>query len=369
MNSIRVMQLGSPTGLYGAERWILALIRHLDSTKVESIVSVIRDAPDLTAPLCTKAQELGFRTHIFEAYGRLNCSAIKQLRQFILSEEIQILHTHGYKTDIIGLLATLRTSCRVVSTPHGWSLHAGIKLKAYEALDRAVFPFFNAVAPLSDTIFNDLSKLPYLRSKLYLIRNSVDLSEIDAINSIPDQILSWKNDGYFIIGYIGQLITGKGLDILLEAFSKLVIPKKKLILLGGGAQRQDLEEIVSSLEIQNEVAFLGFRDDRLNFLKGFDIFVLPSRSEGIPRCLMEAMAAQVTVIASDIPGCTDLIKHEQTGLLFEVDNVESLLNRLNQCTNIYERIKLSQGGRDFITSNFSAHSMAYQYQKLYEKIL
>ncbi|MBK8653195.1 MAG: glycosyltransferase [Haliscomenobacter sp.] len=69
------------------------------------------------------------------------------------------------------------------------------------------------------------------------------------------------------------------------------------------------------------MAFLGFRDDRLNFLKGFDIFVLPSRSEGIPRCLMEAMAAQVTVIASDIPGCTDLIKHEQTGLLFEVDNV------------------------------------------------
>ena len=141
----------------------------------------------------------------------------------------------------------------------------------------------------------------------------LDVYKRQAINSIPDQILSWKNDGYFIIGYIGQLITGKGLDILLEAFSKLVIPKKKLILLGGGAQRQDLEEIVSSLEIQNEVAFLGFRDDRLNFLKGFDIFVLPSRSEGIPRCLMEAMAAQVTVIASDIPGCTDLIKHEQTG--------------------------------------------------------
>lgn len=366
---IRVLHLGSPTGLYGAERWILALIRHLDPTQVDSIVSVICDDPDLTAPLCQEAQALGFRIRIFEAFGRVNWSAIGQLRQFILSENVQILHTHGYKTDIIGLLATRNTSCRLLSTPHGWSVQAGIKLRVYEALDRAIFPFFSAIAPLSEAIFEELKKIPYLRNKLYLIRNGVDLTEIDAVDAVATEIATWKAEDYFVVGYIGQIIPRKGLNILLEAFAKLEIPKKKLILLGEGDYRQELEKIAANLHIQNEIKFLGFRDDRLSFLKGFNVFVLPSRLEGIPRCLMEAMAAQIPVIASNIAGCTDLIKHEQTGLLFELDNVDSLLNRLSQCTNPNIRIKLTQGGRDFIVANFSADLMACEYQKLYEKIL
>ncbi|MER2603607.1 MAG: glycosyltransferase, partial [Candidatus Competibacter phosphatis] len=103
--------------------------------------------------------------------------------------------------------------------------------------------------------------------------------------------------------------------------------------------------------------------------KGFDIFVLPSRLEGIPRCLMEAMAARVPVIASNIPGCTDLIKHEQTGLLFELDNVESLVNRLIQYMNPNLRKKLGQSGRNFIVTNYSASLMAQRYQKLYGQLL
>lgn len=131
MPKYKVMHLGNPTGLYGAERWILAFIRHLDSAQVDSIVSVIRDDPTLTAPLCREAQILGFNTRIFEAYGRVNWSAISQLRRFLISEDIQILHTHGYKTDVIGLLATWRTPCRLISTPHGWSAQAGFKIKIY----------------------------------------------------------------------------------------------------------------------------------------------------------------------------------------------------------------------------------------------
>jgi glycosyltransferase involved in cell wall biosynthesis len=366
---IRVLQLGSPTGLYGAERWILALVRHLDPAEVESIISVIQDDPALAAPLCQEAQALGFRTHVFNAYGRFNWSAVSQLRQFILKNDVQILHTHGYKTDIIGLLAVWSTSCKIVSTPHGWSVHAGTMLKIYEAIDRAIFPFFDVVAPLSDTIFNDLKKLPGLRRKLHVIRNGVDLSEIDAEKTLATEIAAWKGKDSFVIGYIGQLIPRKGLILLLKAFAKLTMPKKKLVILGEGNQREELERLSSNLRIQDDVAFFGFRDDRLKFLKSFDVFVLPSRLEGIPRCLMEAMAARIPVIASNIPGCTDLIQHDQTGLLFELDNIESLLDCLNQCMNLETRIRLGRGGRNFIIANYSASSMARQYQNLYKRVL
>lgn len=369
LNGIRVMQLGSPMGLYGAERWILALVRHLDPSEVESIVSVIRDDSALSVALCDQANALGFRTEIFEAYGRVNWSAVSQLRKYLLGNGVQILHTHGYKTDIIGLLATWRTPCRLVSTPHGWSVQAGIMLRLYESIDRAVFPLLDAVAPLSEAIFDDLKSLPGLRNKLHLIRNAVDVSEIDGVTSVAAEIAKWKTDGQFVLGYIGQIIPRKCLNVLLEAFARLAMPRKKLAILGEGSQRDELERLAMSLGIRDDVAFFGFRKDRLTFLRGFDVFVLPSRLEGIPRCLMEAMAARIPVVASDISGCTDLINHGHTGLLFQLGNVESLLGCLTKCMEQHVRFQLGQRGRDFVVVNYSAASMAMRYQSLYRGLV
>lgn len=108
---IRVLHLGSPTGLYGAERWILALVNNMDRTRVESAVAVIRDDPNLGADLCTEAGRQGFRTHVFEARGKVNWSAVRMLKGYLQAERIDVLHTHGYKTDVIGLLAARGTAC------------------------------------------------------------------------------------------------------------------------------------------------------------------------------------------------------------------------------------------------------------------
>lgn len=362
---IRVMQLGSPTGLYGAERWILALVRHLNPSRVESIVASIRDAPELTAPLCGLADSLGFRTQIFDAPGKFNWSAVSQLRRYIVANDVQVLHTHGYKTDVIGLLATRGTPCRIVSTPHGWSAQAGLALKVYEAIDRTVFPFFDAVVPLSEALFDELKAIPGIHSKLHLIQNGVDITEIDAVQEVADELAAWKRDGNFIVGYIGQLIPRKGLSVLFRAFSKLTLPKKKLVLLGEGPQRRELEELATGLGIGEHVRFLGFREDRLAFLRGFDVFVLPSSLEGIPRCLMEAMAARVAVVASDIPGCTDLITDGRTGFLFKLNSEDALVTHLADLANPDARDAVARGGREFVVANYSAASMATKYEGLY----
>lgn len=368
-SGIRVMQLGSPTGLYGAERWILALVRHLNPGAVESIVASIRDATEVTAPVCGLAASLGFRTQIFDAPGKVNWSAVSQLRRYILANDVQVLHTHGYKTDVIGLLATRGTPCRIVSTPHGWSVQAGLALKVYEAIDRGVFPFFDAVVPLSEGIFDALKLVPGIRARLHLIRNGVDISEIDAVHEVADELAAWKKDGNFIVGYIGQLIIRKRLPVLLRAFARLTAPKKKLVLLGDGPQRQELEALAMTLGIGDHVRFFGFRDDRLAFLRGFDVFALPSSLEGIPRCLMEAMAARVAVVASDIPGCRDLVSHGRTGLMFGLDSEEALAERLTDLANPEARDAVARQGREFVVANYSAAAMAAQYERLYRSLL
>jgi glycosyltransferase involved in cell wall biosynthesis len=370
LSKIRVLQLGSPTGLYGAERWILALIKHLDPEKVESRVAVIKDDPSLETPLCREAERLGFSSYCIEAYGKVNFSAARQLRDLIRREDIDILHSHGYKTDLIGLLATRATKCKIISTPHGWSKQADFKLMCYEMLDRCAFPFFDAVVPLSDDLFKSLRAIPWLNGKLSLIRNGVDTSEIDSVKEVAKELMQFRNEGNFIIGYIGQLISRKGIDILLDAVSRLSFENWRLAIIGEGESRRSLESRAKELKISDKVCFFGFREDRIAFLRGLDLFALPSRLEGIPRCLMEAMAAGVPVIASDIPGCRDLVTHGRTGLLFPVNDNHILADRIETiCSDKALRNSLALRGREFINSRFSAVRMTGEYTQLYRTLI
>ena len=366
---IRVLQLGSPTGLYGAERWILALVNNIDRTKIDAEVAVILDDPTLNADLCKQAERIGIPTTVFEAYGRFNWSAVKQVKAHIVKNRIDILHTHGYKTDVVGIFATRGTNCKIITTPHGWSTNAGFKLKIYEAFDRSAFFFFDRVVPLSEDLYNGLRTIPFVQKKLQLIPNGVDLSDIDQVSVIADEILEWKSKGYFIIGYIGQLILRKDLDVLIRTLARVDSKKWRLAIIGDGEARHGLSQLVRDTGLDDCVRFFGFRSDRLSFLKGFDAFALPSRLEGVPRCLMEAMACRVPVVASDIPGCRDLVKHGQTGLLFMPGSVEALYEVLTLLmSDSVLRSQLVSNARYAIEAEWSASSMAKSYAQLYREL-
>lgn len=366
---IRVLHLGSPSGLYGAERWILALIKHLPVNSVYSVVGAIRDASGLgEIPLCREAGRLGFDTVEFEAQGKLSLSAIREIRAYIRANDIHVLHTHGYKTDIIGCIAAVGLRCKHVSTPHGWSANAGLKLQIYEKADRIAFQFIDIVAPLSPDLSAGLARIPGLSRKLVMIRNGVDLSEIDAAREASINKSPMEREG-FVIGYIGQLIVRKQLDILLRAYYALDIPDKYLWIVGDGPQSSELSELNDSLGGDQRVQFLGFREDRLSLLSRFDVFVLPSSLEGIPRCLMEALGMGTPVVASDIPGTTELIRHRRTGLLFDCGNVESLTNALNTIAkDAALRESVTQNGRTLIDERYSAKVMGLRYSQLYSML-
>jgi glycosyltransferase involved in cell wall biosynthesis len=366
---IRVLHLGSPTGLYGAERWILALVRHLSAAHIESIVGTIKDAPGEIPPLCQQAAAGGLRTAIFESHGKLSSSAVRLLDEFIRANQVDILHTHGYKADILGWLGARGTGCKVVSTPHGWSAEAGLKVAIYESLDRLVFYFLDAVVPLSTDMYTALSRLPGLRRKLQLIGNGVDLSELDAAATAATELTPWKQSGDHIIGYIGQLIPRKNVDVLIRAFHLLPFANRRLCIVGEGPQRAELENLAARLGESARVRFFGYRTDRLALLRQFDAFVLASQLEGTPRCLLEAMAAGVCVIGSDIPGCRNLIEPGRTGLLFRVGDVGGLAQMLQRLfSEPNQRAALARAGQVLVRAQFSAEAMAARYAELYQRL-
>lgn len=211
-------------------------------------------------------------------------------------------------------------------------------------------------------------------NKTHFIRNGVDLKEVDqALHALPVGAQKEAgNCGTKTIGFIGQMIPRKGLGDLLQCFDRLHQnhPKYRLQLLGDGRQRAELEELAASLESGNAIEFLGFRNDRLALLSQFDLFVMTSSLEGIPRCMMEAMAVGIPVVAYDIPGVDQLIEHETTGLLAPLGDQEALAGC---CERVLEDKTLARtlahAARNRIDMDYSAARMAKEYEALFQNLL
>lgn len=355
--------------MFGAERWILALARHLDEKQVATIVGVLHDEPGRPAPLSEHAARLGLQVAVFDAPGRTSLAAIPKLRRFIREQRIDVVHSHGYKTDVVAVLARRGLRCKLVSTPHGWSASAGFRLRVYEALDRVAFAGCDAIVPLSEDLAAGLSWLPWARGRVHLISNGVDLSEVADSQQVVPELAALRARGVEVYGYIGQLIARKRLDTLIRAFASLQGEGRRLYLVGDGPQRAELEELASSLGQSDRIRFTGFREDRLDYLRGFDVFVLPSSLEGIPRCVMEAMAAGIPVVASDIEGSRALIRNGDTGLLFDAGSHTQLARQIVSLMHDHAlRERLVASARVRVQECFSAAGMAAEYMRLYRRL-
>jgi glycosyltransferase involved in cell wall biosynthesis len=366
--SLRVLHLGGSGRMYGAERWILALLAHLPPA-IESIVGVIQDTPGIAPELCAAATRGGHRAVVFEGRGKLSLAAIGGIRRFVRANAVDVLHAHGYKADLIALLAAFGTRCRTIATPHGWSARAGPRVATYEALDRLAFTLFDAVVPLSRALHAQLARRPGLASRLHLIENGVDLADIDAAPR-DAELQAQRASGHRLVGYVGQLIPRKRVDTLIRAFAGLVFPDARLVLVGDGPERPALESLARNLGLQQRVQFYGFRDDRIALMKCLDLFVLPSALEGIPRCLMEAMASGTAVIASDIPGCRDLVEDGVCGSLFDPGDHARLREVLESLlTNDARRRLMADEGCRRVRREHSAEAMASRYAKVYADLV
>ncbi len=170
----------------------------------------------------------------------------------------------------------------------------------------------------------------------------------------------------FLIGYIGRLIEDKGIHTLIRAVSLYKGNDWNLIIIGEGEYKENLVSLCEELGVSGKVKFLGFREDRLAYLKAFNVFCLPSYSEGIPRSVMEAMSADVPVVVSNIDGCKVLVKDRVTGMLHEVNDETDLYKKLLELQeNDMLKKAITRNAKNLIKEKYSAVRMSKEYQDLY----
>ena len=171
-----------------------------------------------------------------------------------------------------------------------------------------------------------------------------------------------------VIGSLGRLTEQKGYDVLVRALQKL--PTAELVLVGDGPQRGQLQALAAELGVTDRLRITGWAADARAHLEEFDIFALPSRWEGMPLGILEAMHAGLPVLASDVGSVSEAVADGETGYLVAPDDLErvcELLGRLLDAPQL--RLRMGEQGRLTARERFTDTIMAARYEALYGKVL
>jgi glycosyltransferase involved in cell wall biosynthesis len=224
---------------------------------------------------------------------------------------------------------------------------------AYQRVDKIIFNSYN-VAEKNDWIKN--------KNKV-VIYNVFDVEKIRRMQGKVElrRILNLKND-YFYIVFVGSLVSRKGVNLLIESFIKVANPKLKLLIVGTGPLEENLKKISANDE---RIEFLGYRENAIEYIKASDLLILPSFSEGIPNVIIEALACETPVIATDVDGIPEIIKHKKSGLLIKPCSVEEIKKSIEYAViNYQEMISFAQEGRK-IVEKFKRETIIFQFEELF----
>ena len=302
---------------------------------------------------------------------------LELLRNF-KNSKIHLVHTHKYKDTILAAPAAKMYGIpRVVRTVHGlrepFSGLDAFKMHLYEAVESTVHRCcVDSIIGVSSQIESKY-KAEGGVSRVTCIRNGIDLEgkpvQTDRCRTRKDLGV---DSGTCLIGTVGRLTPVKGISCLLEA-ARLLLGQGanvKVLVVGDGSIRKDLEAQAHDLGISENVVFLGHREDTGELLQALDIFVLPSLSEGVPMALLEAMAASRAVVASRVGGVPEIVEDGFQGFLVEPMDVKGLVEK---CLRLMESPDLSrrmgEQARKRVEREFSATAMADRIVSVYRDLL
>jgi glycosyltransferase involved in cell wall biosynthesis len=368
MTTRRVLQLMSSGGYYGAENMAMQLSLALRRLNHEPIIGVFRNAHRPNTELIEEARRRGFQVEMIDCKGKIDFRAISTIRNCILQNQIDVVHSHGYKADIYACLAVRGTNTTLVATCHNWPGKA-LALKLYAMLDRFFLRRFPAIAAVSTVVRDALVRSGVPNERIRLVQNGIDTESFSKGQPILKQLPQLQ--GKKVVGFVGRLAEEKGLAYLMLAAQSIVREDRNVafVFAGEGAYRDGLCNLAKRLDLENHVVLLGKRSDLADVYASLDVLVLPSLSEGVPMVVLEAMAAGKPVLATRVGGIPQVIEDERTGLLVEPADAAQLtiaLKRLLASPGLCEQ--LGQRGRDRVLAHYSARSMAEVYLTMYREI-
>ena len=368
----KILHLISSGGLYGAEKVLLSLGECSQKGGLLTYVGALRDVRHPHIEVINEAHERGLPTLILESEGRFDIRTVFRLKKYLVDTHIDILHTHNYKSDIVGFLAAKLAGKRWVATNHVWH-RTDKKLAVYESLDAFFLKFADKVIAVSEEIKKDLVNKNLREQRVKVISNGIEISRFDR-SIVPDDYkrsLGLSSED-FVISIIGRLSKEKGHEVFLKAVKEITPDKEhiKFLIVGDGPLQDFLSTMIKEFNLSGNVIFTGVRQDMPFIYASTDILVNSSYIEGLPMTILEAMASRVPIIATRVGGVPQVIHHGKNGILLEPGNVQELVEAIKDLMgNPSKRESLAQQAYNDVFAHFSAERMANDYREIYKEVL
>ncbi len=313
----------------------------------------------------------GVPTRILESRGRFNLGFLLQLIKLIRSENIVLIHAHLLGAAVYSAMAGWLTRTPVIATFHGMvdvSPNERFRKLKLWIMDRAIYKYVTVSQGLMRVIASENLLQP---SKTTVIYNGIPSHRYSGDKS--DELRSSLdiNEDSIIAGCLGNVRPAKGYDVLIEAMSILKDEYPRLKIVVAGHKKPELMDkldvLIKEKNLTDDIFFIGYQDNSASFLKGLDLFLLPSTSEGFSISTIEAMACGLPMVVTRCGGPEEIVEHEVTGIMVEPGNAEDFsagIKRLLSDTTLSQR--LAQSGPAAVNKKFSEELMLQSYKELYE---
>lgn len=313
-STLAVMHVAAPGSVGGLERVVQSLaIGHARRGHDISVVSVLTPDDPSPHPFAEPLRKAGVEVHEVRCPSRAALKERRAVGELMARVRPQVVHTHGYRPDILHATTARALSIPTVTTEHG-TCNLGGKTAVYEWVQRKLFRRFQAVIAVSSPIARTLLGEGVPEQRLHLIPNAW-AGKVDFLGRGAARKALGLPEDRPVIGYVARLISAKGPDVFVDAMLRLGDLPVCGALIGEGTERPRLEAAVADAGARDRVLLLGEVADAATFFRAFDLFVLSSRTEGTPIALLEALAAGVPTVVTSVGGVPDVVSSSEAVLV------------------------------------------------------
>jgi glycosyltransferase involved in cell wall biosynthesis len=284
-----------------------------------------------------------------------------ELLSIVRRERPDVLHVTSSKAGGIGaFVGHLARVSKIIFTSHGLAYDEAWRPRWQRALiwfaSWCTFALSTKTIQITHDTFTRASRMPFLRSKMVLVHNGRDMPTFLSREDARKKLCRTEGVcGERWVGTIAELTPNKNLHVLIEAVAHMHKNglRAHIWILGEGEEKATLAKLSREKSIEQYTHLLGHVPNAASYLKSFDVFTLPSRKEGLPYVLLEAGQAGLPVVASNIPGISDIITHGETGMM-----LEAIPEKLAEAyTTLLEdkalALRYGSSLKNFVSKNFS----------------
>jgi glycosyltransferase involved in cell wall biosynthesis len=290
------------------------------------------------------------------------------LRRAVRDTDAEVVHSHGYRSDVLTRVAALVSRFPTVTTVHGFT-GGGMKNRAYERLQLLALRGFDAVVPVSEPLSRMLERAGIPARRLHLVPNAYAPLFRPEDRATARGKLGLPPEGK-VIGWVGRLSREKGPDVAIRALAGVRDRNWVAVFLGDGPERAALERLAAEQGVASRIRWMGTWSGAGAVMAAFDVLLLSSRTEGTPVVLLEAAAAGVPIVATAVGGVPDLLDDADRTSLAPPDDPAALAERLAGVLDRPEQaLRLAAARHDRLAAPARLEAWLDLYQAIYLGVL